>query len=620
MAFLPITIEEVRERGWSEVDFVFITGDAYVDHPAFGTAIISRVLEAEGFKVAILAQPDWRTDKDFLQFGKPRLGFMINSGNIDSMVAHYTVNKKHRSEDAYTAGGRSGNRPDRAVTVYSNIVRRLFPDSVIIIGGLEASLRRFAHYDYWKDEVMPSVLFDSKADYLTYGMGENQTREIAHALNEGRSLEEIKGICYKVLTKDYTPGPAVDLPSFERVKESKKDYAIAARKELEHNDAFSSRRCIQRHGDSILICNPPMEPLTTEELDAVYALPYERTYHPSYEALGGVPGIEEVEFSITHNRGCFGACNFCALAFHQGRTVTVRSHESVLKEAEDFKNYKNFKGYISDVGGPTANFRRPSCQKQLQHGVCKNKRCLAPTACKNLDVDHSDYLELLRKLRALSHVKKVFIRSGVRFDYLMEDRDKEFFKELVEHHVSGQLRTAPEHCSNIVLDKMGKPHIEVYKKFCDEFYRITRKIGKEQYVVPYLMSSHPGCGVKEAVELAVFLKKEKIRPDQVQDFYPTPGTISTAMFYTGLDPYTLEEVYVAKSDKEKRIQRALMQYYRPENKALIIEGLKMAGRTDLIGNTANCLVKGTPPPIKKPVQNNKGKNKGKKPQNRGKRR
>lgn len=620
MAFLPITIEDVKARGWDEVDFVLVTGDAYVDHPAFGTAIISRVLEDEGYKVAILPQPDWKKDDDFLQFGKPRLGFMVNSGNIDSMVAHYTVNKRPRSDDAYTPGGRAGKRPDRAVTVYSNIIRRLFPDSVIIIGGLEASLRRFAHYDYWKDAVMPSVLFDSKADYLVYGMGENQTRQIANALNEGRSLDEINGLCYTVKTKDYTPGPAVDLPSFERVKESKKDYAIAARKELEQNDAFSSRRCIQRHGDSILICNPPMEPLNTEELDAVYALPYERTYHPSYEALGGVPGIEEVEFSITHNRGCFGACNFCALAFHQGRTVTVRSHESVLKEAEDFKNYKNFKGYISDVGGPTANFRRPSCQKQLEHGVCKNKRCLAPTACKNLDVDHSDYLDLLRKLRALPHVKKVFIRSGVRFDYLMEDRDKEFFTELVEHHVSGQLRTAPEHCSNIVLDKMGKPHIEVYKKFCDEFYRITRKIGKEQYVVPYLMSSHPGCSVKEAVELAVFLKKEKIRPDQVQDFYPTPGTISTAMFYTGLDPYTLEEVYVAKSDKEKRIQRALMQYYRPENKALIIEGLKMAGRTDLIGNNANCLVKGTPPPIKRPSQPAKGKNKGKKPQNRGKRR
>lgn len=620
MAFLPITIEEVRERGWSDVDFVLVTGDSYVDHPAFGTAIISRVLESEGFRVAVLPQPNWKDDKEFLQFGKPRLGFMVNSGNIDSMVAHYTVNKRPRSDDAYTAGGKAGKRPDRALTVYSRIIRRLFPDSKIIIGGLEASLRRFAHYDYWSDSVMPSVLFDAKADVLVYGMGENQTREIAHALNEGRSLEDIKGICYAVKTKDYTPQPAVDLPAFERVKESKKDYAIASRKELEQNDAFSSRRCIQRHGDSILICNPPMAPLNTEELDAVYDLPYERTYHPSYEALGGVPGIEEVEFSITHNRGCFGACNFCALAFHQGRTVTVRSHESVIKEAESFKNYKNFKGYISDVGGPTANFRRPSCQKQLEHGVCKNKRCLAPTACKNLDVDHSDYLDLLRKLRALPHIKKVFIRSGVRFDYLMEDRDKEFFRELVEHHVSGQLRTAPEHCSNIVLDKMGKPHIEVYKKFCDEFYRITRKIGKEQYVVPYLMSSHPGCSVKEAVELAVFLKKEKIRPDQVQDFYPTPGTISTAMFYTGLDPYTLEEVYVAKSDKEKRIQRALMQYYRPENKALIIEGLKMAGRTDLIGTTANCLVKGALPPIKKP-QNNKGrKNSGKKPQNRGKRR
>lgn len=608
MAFLPITIKEVQERGWSEVDFVLVTGDAYVDHPAFGTAIISRVLEDEGFRVAILPQPDWKSDRDFLRFGKPRLGFMVNSGNIDSMVAHYTVNKRHRSQDAYTPGGKSGKRPDRALTVYCNIIRRLFPDSKIIIGGLEASLRRFAHYDYWSDKVMPSVLFDTKADALIYGMGENQTREIAHALDEGKSIEDIRGICYCVKTKDYTPRPAVDLPSFERVCQSKKDYAIAAKKELEQNDAFASRLCIQRHGDSILVCNPPMQPLNTQELDAVYSLPYERTYHPSYAEQGGVPGIEEVEFSITHNRGCFGACNFCALAFHQGRTVTVRSHESVIKEAESFKNYKSFKGYISDVGGPTANFRRPSCQKQLSQGVCKNKRCLAPTPCKNLDVDHRDYLELLRKLRALPHVKKVFIRSGVRFDYLMEDSDRDFFTELVEHHVSGQLRTAPEHCSNAVLDKMGKPHIQVYKRFCDEFYRITDKVGKEQYVVPYLMSSHPGCSIKEAVELAVFLKKENIRPDQVQDFYPTPGTISTAMFYTGLDPYTMEEVYVAKSDREKRIQRALMQYYRPENKALIIEGLKMAGRTDLIGSSHSCLVN-APPPVKKPVQKGGSKKK-----------
>lgn len=616
MAFLPITIKEVKERGWDTVDFVLVTGDAYVDHPTFGTAIISRVLEAEGFRVAILPQPNWRRDDDFLQFGKPRLGFMVNSGNIDSMVAHYTVNKRPRSQDAYTPGGKSGKRPDRALTVYCNILRRLFPDSKIIIGGLEASLRRFAHYDYWSDRVMPSILFDTKADALIYGMGENQTRSIAHALDEGKSLEDINGICFSVKTSDYTPQPALELPSFERVCASKKDYAVAARKELEQNDAFASRRCIQRHGDRILICNSPMPPLTTEQLDEVYALPYERTYHPSYEKLGGVPGVEEVEFSITHNRGCFGACNFCALAFHQGRTVTVRSHESVIKEAESFKNYKNFKGYISDVGGPTANFRRPSCQKQLQYGVCKNKRCLAPTPCKNLDVDHTDYLQLLRKLRALPHVKKVFIRSGVRFDYLMQDGDKEFFRELVEHHVSGQLRTAPEHCSNIVLDKMGKPHIEVYKKFCDEFYRFTRKVGKEQYVVPYLMSSHPGCSVKEAVELAVFLKKEKIRPDQVQDFYPTPGTISTAMFYTGLDPYTLEEVYVAKSDREKRIQRALMQYYRPENRELIIEGLKAAGRTDLIGSTSNCLVNGPAPYKNRQVKDKKSKNR----QNGGRRR
>ena len=623
MAFLPITSEDVKNRGWDYVDFVFVTGDSYVDHPAFGTAIITRVLEAEGFRVAVLAQPNWKNDSEFLQFGKPRLGFMVNSGNIDSMVAHYTVNKRPRSDDAYTAGGRAGKRPDRALTVYSRILRRLFPDSPIIIGGLEASLRRFAHYDYWSDSVMPSVLLDSKADVLVYGMGENQTREIAHALDKGlgvEGLQDIKGICFSVNTKDYTPAPVVDLPSYERVCESKKDYAVAARKELEQNDAFSARRCIQRHGDKILICNPPMPPLNTEELDLVYSLPYERTYHPSYEELGGVPGIEEVEFSITHNRGCFGACNFCALAFHQGRTVTVRSHESVIKEAESFKNHKNFKGYISDVGGPTANFRMPSCQKQLEHGVCKNKRCLAPTPCKNLEVDHSDYLSLLRKLRAMPHVKKVFIRSGVRFDYLMEDRDKEFFKELVEHHVSGQLRTAPEHCSNIVLDKMGKPHIGVYKRFCDEFYRITNRVGKEQYVVPYLMSSHPGCSVKEAVELAIFLKKENIRPDQVQDFYPTPGTISTAMFYTGLDPYTMEEVYVAKTDKEKRIQRALMQYYRAENKNLVIEGLKIAGRTDLVGNTANCLIKGNLPVVNKTkgkISKNNSKNRnqrGKKPQ------
>ena len=593
MAFLPMNAAEMRERGWDGVDFVYVCGDSYVDHPSFGAAIITRVLEDCGCRVAFLAQPNWKNDADFTQCGKPRLGFMVSAGNIDSMVAHYTVAKRKRHDDAYTAGGKNGKRPDRAVTVYCSILKRLYPDSPVIIGGLEASLRRFAHYDYWSDSVMPSILFDSKADILVYGMGELQTVEIARRLGEGypvEALQDIRGICYKVRTEDYVPKSAVDLPSFERVRESKRDYAAAAARELEEADAVRGRTLIQRHGKYLLVQNPPMQPLGTEQLDWVYSLPYERWYPPCYESLGGVPGIAEVEFSITHNRGCFGACNFCSLAFHQGRTVTVRSEESVLKEAESFLENPRFKGYISDVGGPTANFRLPSCEKQKKLGMCKNRKCLAPTPCPNMQVSHSEYLDLLRKLRQLRGIKKVFIRSGIRFDYLMEDEDDAFFEELVRYHISGQLRVAPEHCSAAVLDKMGKPHIQTYKRFCDKFYALTGKEKKNQYVVPYLMSSHPGATLKDAVELALFCKAENIHPKQVQDFYPTPGTISTAMFYTELDPYTLEPVYVPKKESDKAMQRALLQYFIPENKPLVTKALIKAGRRDLIGSGKKCLV------------------------------
>lgn len=610
MAFLPMNIKEVKARGWDEVDFVYVMGDSYVDHPSFGAAIITRVLEDCGYKVAVLSQPDWKNDADFLQFGKPRLGFFVTAGNIDSMVAHYTVAKRKRSDDAYTAGGKNGKRPDRAVTVYSNIIRRLYPDSVIIIGGLEASLRRFAHYDYWKNAVMPSVLFDSKADIISYGMGELQTIEMAKRLSEGYPVEalyDIRGICYAVKTSDYVPKTVVELPSYERVCESKKDYAIAARKELEEADAVRGKTLIQRHGNFILIQNPPMQPLDTKQLDYVYSLPYERWYPQCYEKLGGVPGIQEVLFSITHNRGCFGACNFCSLAFHQGRAVTVRSKLSVIDEAKSFLNDKRFKGYISDVGGPTANFRLPSCEKQKKAGLCKSRKCLAPTPCPNMQVSHTEYLDILRELRKLDGIKKVFIRSGIRFDYLMEDQSDEFFEELVKYHISGQLRVAPEHCSAAVLDRMGKPHIETYKKFCDKFYKLTGQMNKDQYIVPYLMSSHPGSTLKDAVELALFCKRENIHPKQVQDFYPTPGTISTCMFYTGIDPYTMKEVYVPKTEEEKSMQRALLQYFIPENKQKVIKALIKAGRKDLIGYDSKCLVQ----PMSN--QNNyKGNNKGQK--------
>ena len=528
-----------------------------------------------------------------MRFGKPRLGFLVNSGNIDSMVAHYTVSKNRRKDDAYSPGGVPGKRPDRAVIVYSKKIREIYPDSPIIIGGLEASLRRFAHYDYWADEIKSSILIDSKADLLIFGMGENQVVEIANRLNNGENISDmhdIKGTCYLIKTSEYTPMSAVDCPSFEQVKASKKEYAIACRKQQDEQDATRGKPLIQKHGKLLLIQNKPMPPLTTEELDHVYSLPFERTYHPIYEKDGGVPGIKEVEFSIVHNRGCFGACNFCSIAFHQGRAITCRSEESVLKEAKNLTLKKNFKGYIHDVGGPTANFRHPSCKKQKTLGLCKGKKCLAPKPCPALYVNHEEYLQMLRKIRKIPKIKKVFIRSGIRFDYLIEDKDDSFFKELVEHHVSGQLKVAPEHCSAVVLDKMGKPHIESYLRFAKKFYNITKKVGKEQYLVPYLMSSHPGSTIQDAVELALFLKKENIHPEQVQDFYPTPGTISTCMFYTELDPYTLQKVYVPKAPKDKAKQRALLQYFNPKNKALVIEALKDAKRYDLIGTNKGCLV------------------------------
>lgn len=591
--FLPVNKKDMLQRGWDEVDFVYITGDAYVDHPSFGASIITRVLEAKGYKVAVLSQPDWHGTADFVQFGKPRLGYLITSGNIDSMVAHYTVAKKTRSTDAYTAGGKMGKRPDRAVIVYSNIVKKLYPDVPVIIGGLEASLRRFAHYDYWDDAVRPSILIDSKADILTFGMGENQTIEIADRLASGEdvsTIRDIKGTCYAVDVRE-TPYVGVECPSYENVSSSKKEYAKASKIQQDEQDHIRGKVIKQKHGKIMVVQNQPMPPLTTPELDWVYSLPYMRAYHPMYESMGGVPGIQEVEFSITHNRGCFGACNFCSIQFHQGRYITTRSKKSIMVEAEKLTHMPNFKGYIHDIGGPTANFRRTSCDFQIEHGLCKGKKCLAPKPCGNLAVDHTEYLDILRSVRELPGVKKVFIRSGIRYDYLLEDQDESFFKELVEHHVSGQLKVAPEHCSAAVLDKMGKPHIEAYVEFSKRYFKYTGDVNKEQYLVPYLMSSHPGSTLNDAIELAVFLKKNHIRPEQVQDFYPTPGTISTTMYYTGFDPYTMEEVYCAKNPHDKALQRALLQYYNPKNAHLVEEALKKARRYDLIGTSDNCLVR-----------------------------
>ncbi len=626
MSFLPISKKEMTAQGIDQLDFICVTGDAYVDHPSFGIAIVSRVIESQGYTVGMIAQPNFKNLEDIKKLGKPKYAFFVTSGNIDSMVAHYTAAKKKRSDDAYTPGGKAGKRPDRAVIVYSQMIKEAYPDTPVIIGGLEASLRRFAHYDYWDDAVRPSILLDSKADLLIYGMGENQTIQIANRLANGedvKSLTDVKGTCY--LTEPVnTPWGAAQCPDFDMVVRDKKAYAKACKIQQDEQDEIYGKTIIQRHKDKMLVQNPPMPILTTQELDKVYSLPFMRMYHPSYEALGGVPGIEEVEFSIAHNRGCFGNCNFCSIAFHQGRKIAVRSEESVLSEAKAFTENPRFKGYIHDIGGPTANFRRTSCDKQLEHGLCKGKKCLAPTPCKALVSDHTEYLKLLRKVRAIKGIKKVFIRSGIRYDYLLEDKNDEFFRELVQHHVSGQLKVAPEHCSDAVLDKMGKPHIEAYNRFSRRFYEITKSIGKEQYLVPYLMSSHPGSTMKDAVELALFLKANNIRPEQVQDFYPTPGTVSTAMFYTELDPYTMESVYVPKTEQEKADQRVLLQYFKPQNQRKVIKALQRAKREDLIGNSPNCLVK--PDDIylkeKQQRQNNKSNhknNKGGKKWQKGKR-
>lgn len=590
--FLPLSKQDAIKRGWDEVDFVYVIGDAYVDHPSFGPAIISRVLEHNGFTVGIISQPDWHSTEDFMEYGKPRLGFFVSSGNIDSMVAHYTAAKKKRSDDAYTPGGKAGARPDRAVIVYCNRIREAYGDVPIIIGGLEASLRRFAHYDYWDDKIRRSIIFDAQADIISYGMGEKQTVEIAERLRNGEHISElrdIRGTCY-VCDVTETPLTGAECPSYENVVKNKKEYAVSCRIQQDEQDHIRGKIVKQRHGNKMLVQNPPMPPLETHELDDIYALPFMRTYHPSYDAYGGVPGIEEVRFSITHNRGCFGGCNFCSIAFHQGRYVTSRSKESVLKEAEVLTTLPDFKGYIHDVGGPTANFRRPSCDKQINAGLCKGKKCLAPKVCPALISNHGEYVDILRSMRKIKGIKKVFIRSGIRYDYMLRDEDETFFKELIRYHVSGQLKVAPEHCSAMVLEKMGKPYIDAYVNFSKRYFELSKSVGKEQYLVPYLMSSHPGSRLEEAIELACFLKKRNIRPEQVQDFYPTPGTISTCMFYTGLDPYTMKEVYVAKTPEEKAMQRALLQYYNPANKQIILKALKKAGRYDLIGTSDKCLV------------------------------
>ena len=592
MAFMPISKQDMQQRGIQQLDFVYVIGDAYVDHPSFGAAIISRLLEYHGYTVGIIPQPDFHDPNSVLCLGQPRLAWLVTAGNIDSMVAHYTAAKKKRSDDLYSPGGRAGKRPDRAATVYCKMCRAAAPGIPLLCGGLEVSLRRFAHYDYWKDTVMESVLADSDADILMYGMGEHSIIEIADRLAAGEdvhTIHDVRGTCYLCDPKD-TPYGAVQCPSFDQVLSDKKQYAKACRIQYDWQDEVYGKTIIQRQRDKMLVQNPPARSLTTEELDLVFSLPYERNYHPCYEKDGGVPSIKEVQFSITHNRGCYGFCNFCSIALHQGRRVTCRSQESIIKEAKLLTQMDNFKGYIHDVGGPTANFRGPSCDKQLEHGLCKGKKCLAPKPCKNLNVDHREYLSILRKLRALPKVKRVFIRSGIRYDYLIEDKNEEFMNELIEHHISGQLKVAPEHCSAAVLDKMGKPHIEAYKRFQSKFYKITGRIGKEQYLVPYLMSSHPGSTLADAVELALFLKENKIHPEQVQDFYPTPGTISTCMFYTELDPYTLEPVYVAKDPSDKAMQRVLLQYYKPENQRRVIEALIKAGRRDLIGHGAGKLV------------------------------
>ena len=592
--FLPITREEMKERGWDQVDFVYVSGDAYVDHPSFGHAIITRLLESRGYRVGIIAQPDWRKPESVQVFGEPRLGFLVSAGNMDSMVNHYSVSKKRRKTDAYTPGGEMGKRPDYACVVYGNLIRQTYKKTPIILGGIEESLRRMAHYDYWSDKLKRSVLLDSGADVISYGMGEHSIVELAEALDAGIPVEDITYIAGTVVKAKSLDSiyDAEILPSFEDLKADKMNYARSFYTQYLNTDAFNGKRLVEPYSDHLYVVqNPPAAPLTQMEMDDVYSLPYQRTYHPSYEAKGGVPAIKEIKFSLISNRGCFGGCSFCALTFHQGRIVQVRSHESLIEEAKEIIKDKDFKGYIHDVGGPTANFRHPSCKKQMEHGVCKTRQCLFPSPCKNLDADHRDYVSLLRKLRDIPKVKKVFIRSGIRFDYLLADKKQEFLRELCEYHVSGQLKVAPEHVAGPVLSLMGKPEHKVYEEFTRQFYKMNEKIGKEQYLVPYLMSSHPGSTLKEAVELAEYCRDLGYMPEQVQDFYPTPSTLSTCMYYTGVDPRTMQKVYVPKSPHEKAMQRALIQYRNPELYDLVIEALHKAGRSDLIGFGPKCLVR-----------------------------
>ena len=603
--FLPVSKEDMERRGWDFYDFLLVTGDAYVDHPSFGAAVIGRVLEKEGYRVAVLAQPDWHNAEAFRAMGRPRFGVMIGAGNLDSMVAHYTAARRRRSEDFYSPGKKPGLRPDRAVIVYANRAREAFPGLPIVIGGMEASLRRFAHYDYWDDKVRRSVLLDAKADILTYGMGEYASIKIAHRLEKGLALDGIAGTA---VLRPEKPEDGLLLPSFEEVCEDKLLYAKSVRLEYDEHDPVRGRRLVQAHGSRWLIVEKPAMPLSRPELDAVAALPYTRDPHPMYEAMGGVPAIEEVRFSVIHNRGCIGGCSFCSLAYHQGRMITSRSHDSVIAEVTAMTKHPLWKGYVSDVGGPTANFRHPSCEKQKKHGMCPNRNCLTPKPCPNLNADESDFTALLKKLRAIPGVKKVFVRSGVRFDYMLCDKSDAFFRELVQHHISGQLKVAPEHCVDSVLGYMGKPPSEVYERFLNKYSLMNKQAGKKQYIVPYLMSSHPGSRLQDAIALAEYLKRRNMRPEQVQDFYPTPGTMSTCMYYSGIDPRTMEPVYVAKSEKEKAMQRALLQYSDPKNHRLVAEALRLAGREDLIGPGPKCLIRDSRP--KPAPQGPRGKGRG----------
>ena len=597
MEFLPLCRQDMIERGWSQCDFVYVIGDAYVDHPSFGHAIISRVLEQAGYSVGIISQPDWKNPKSIDIYGRPRLGFLVTGGNIDPMVNHYAVSKRRRKTDAYTPGGVMGKRPDYATVVYCNLIRQVYKDVPIIIGGIEASLRRLAHYDYLSDSMKRSILLDSQADLLSYGMGEKCIVEIAEALNAGMDVKDITyidGTVFRTRQLDES-FPTIVLPGFDRLKENRRAYAESFRIQYQNCDPFTAKRLAEPYGNEFVVQNPPQKPLTTQEMDAIYALPYCRNYHPSYEKLGGVPAIEEVKFSLVSCRGCFGACSFCALTFHQGRIIQARSHASILKEAELMTKDPDFKGYIHDVGGPTANFRFPGCEKQLTKGTCPNRQCLYPTPCKNLRADHADYVSLLRKLRKLPGVKKVFVRSGIRFDYLLADKKDTFFKELVQYHISGQLKVAPEHVSDVVLSYMGKPKNGVYNRFVEKYFALNHQYGMKQFLVPYLMSSHPGSTMQEAVKLAEYIRDMGYNPEQVQDFYPTPSTLSTVMYYTGLDPRTMEKVYVPTDPHEKAMQRALIQYRDPKNYYLVREALLKAHREDLIGSGPKCLIRAVPP-------------------------